>query len=137
MTVEADEEQKKRQKALQAFISEFFKKQKEFADAYGLSESQVSGWLSEKVNVPSIPAYISKLIDITRENKALSDEVHRLKAERIIELDPGYALVRFPDAEAPGTILCRGIPDLDTAKNLATALRPETVATNKHHGVMK
>jgi hypothetical protein len=122
MASTTDDAQKERQKELLAFIRDNFSKQKEFANEYGLSESQVSGWLSEKSDAPPVPTYIPKLIDLTRKNKELSAEIQQLKAERIITLEPGYAVVRFSDAASPGTILCRGIPDIHTAKHLASAL---------------
>lgn len=109
---------------LRQFIDDFFDgKQKCLADEYGLSQSQVSTWLNPKNEVPKVPVYIEKIIDLRREVRTLSAELEAMRVGRVLAMKSGYAVVYFPNEEAPGTILCRGIPDLETANRVVTALR--------------
>jgi transcriptional regulator with XRE-family HTH domain len=139
MLSHADQTAAGQREQLRGFIKNIFTKQKDFAAEYGLSESQVSGWLSDKPEAPSVPTYIIKLISLTEANIKLSEDLRLLNAERIIELESGYAVVRFPDAMSPGKVLCRGILDLETAEQLVKALHqnPKEPQAPYHQGVTK
>lgn len=125
MSSHADHTPDGQRERLRGFIKNTFTKQKDFAAEYGLSESQVSGWLSDKPDAPSVPTYIIKLIGLTEANKRLSEDLRLMNADRVIELESGYAVVRFPDAMSPGKVLCRGIHDIETAKQLVKALHQD------------
>lgn len=139
MPSHADQTAAGQREQLRGFIKNIFTKQKDFAAEYGLSESQVSGWLSDKPEAPSVPTYIIKLISLTEANIKLSEDLRLLNAERIIELESGYAVVRFPDAMSPGKVLCRGILDLETAEQIVKALHqnPKEPQAPYHQGVTK
>lgn len=106
---------------LRQLIDEFFDgKQKGFADEYQVSPSQVSTWLKEK---PGVPVYIDKIVDHLREVRTLRAELEAMRTGRVLAMKSGYAIVHFPSDVEPGTILCRGISDLDTANRVLKAMR--------------
>jgi DNA-binding transcriptional regulator YdaS (Cro superfamily) len=110
-----------RQEKLRQFIDDFFDgKQKRLADEYGLSPSQVSTWLNAKSDIAD---YMEKIIDLSRRAQTLSAELEAMRVGRVLKMKAGYAVVHFPDAAAPGTILCRGIPDIEAANRVLAALR--------------
>lgn len=113
---------------LRQFIDDFFEgKQNRFADEYGFSPSQVSTWLNPKVmkpdEKPKVPTHVEKIIDLHRETTKLSVELEAMRVGRVLAMKTGFAIVHFPDEAEPGSILCRGIPDLETANRVLTALR--------------
>lgn len=111
------------QDRLRAFIEDFHDgRQKSLAEAYGLSPSVVSGWMKDG-GEKAIPTHMDKIIDLVRREDQLVKEVAALNAERIVELESGYAIVQFSDADTPGTVLCRGIADLEAAKELVAGLQ--------------
>lgn len=122
---------------LRQLIDDFFEgTQKRFADEYGVSQSQVSAWLKAKTGKlegsekPEVPIYIDKIVDHLREVRTLTGELKAMRTGRVLAMESGYAIVHFPSDVEPGTILCRGISDLDTAnrvlKALLTAEAPHT-----------
>lgn len=118
-----------RSENLREFIDEFFKrKQKLLADEYGLSPSQVSTWLHPKSEKSEVPVYMEKIIDLKREVKTLRSEIEAVRVGRVLGMKSGYSVVHFPDDTAPGAILCRGIPDLETATRIMNALQADEAA---------
>ena len=118
-----------RSKELSEFINEFFKgKQKGLADEYGLSPSQVSTWVNSTNEKPEVPVYMEKIIDLKREVKTLRSEIEAVRVGRVLGMKSGYSVVHFPDDTAPGAILCRGIPDLETATRIMNALQADEAA---------
>lgn len=108
---------------LRAFIDEFHDgKQKRLAEAYALSQSQVSGWLNTEKDRSDAPVYMDKIIDLTRQVAQLSSELADLKTGRVLQMKSCYAVVQFADRASPGVILCRGIPDLDAANTVVAGL---------------
>jgi predicted transcriptional regulator len=106
---------------LREFIHDFFDgKQKRLADEYGLSTSQVSTWVNEK---SELPVHMDKIIDLRRQVRTLSDELEAMRVGRVLAMKSGYAIVQFPNEAASGTILCRDIPDLETAHRILKALQ--------------
>lgn len=129
-----------RPEKLRQFVDDFFDgKQKHLADEYGLSQSQVSAWLSPKNEKSEVPVYMEQIIDLTRKAQQLSVELQAMRVGSVVKMKCGYAIVHFPDGESPGAVLCRGIPDLETAKNLEEALHQGQDGTtkSKSNGDMK
>lgn len=129
-----------RPEKLRQFVDDFFDgKQKQLADEYDLSQSQVSAWLSLKNEKSEVPVYMEQIIDLTRKAQQLSMELQAIRVGSVVKMKCGYAIVHFPDAESPGDVLCRGIPDLKTAKNLEKALHQgqEWTSKSKNHGDKK
>lgn len=117
-------QQTTRPEKLRQFIDDFFDgKQKRLAEAYELSPSLVSTWINPKNEKSEVPGYMDQIIDLKRQVQRLSAEIKSMRMGRVMEMKSGYAVVHFPDAAAPGAILCRGISDIETAKNLADALQ--------------
>lgn len=105
---------------LSKFIEDYHEgKQKRLAEAYGLSPSQISGWVKPGGDVP---VYMDKIIDLTRERSQFKSELLRLKKGGIVQMVDCYAIVRFPEDLPVGTILCSGIADLETAQAIAAGL---------------
>ncbi len=112
-----------RSEKLRQFIDDFFEgTQKRLADEYELSPSLVSTWLNAKNEKSEVPAYMDKIIDLRREVRTLSAEIEAMRVGRVLAMKSGYAVVHFPNEAAPGAILCRGIPDLETANRILTSL---------------
>lgn len=107
---------------LRAFIDDFHDgKQKNLAEAYDVSPSVVSGWLKEE-GASNVPAYMEKIIELTRQVAELSKELKQTKIGRAVQMKSGFAVVRFPDSKSPGVIVCKGVPDLDTANGIINGL---------------
>jgi hypothetical protein len=112
-----------RPEKLRKFVDDFFDgKQKHLAGAYELSPSQVSAWLSPKNEKSEVPVYMERIIDLTRKVEQLSSEIQTMRAASVVKMKASYAIVQFPDMVSPGAVLCRGIADLETAKNLEDVL---------------
>jgi predicted transcriptional regulator len=108
---------------LRAFIAEFYDgKQKRLADAYDVSASLVSGWLNSDNEKAEVPVYMQKIIDLTRQVQDLSAELRQTQVGRAVQMKSGFAVVRFADRASPGTIVCEGIPDPETANHLIAGL---------------
>lgn len=117
---------------LRQFINDCYDgKQKDLAEAFKLSPSLVSTWLSEKNEKSEVPFYMDQIMDLTREVQQLSSEIQRMRVGSIIKMKASYAIVHFPDTATHGAILCRGIPDLETADGLKSALHRDLKDTSK------
>ena len=114
---------------LRSFIEKFHDgKQKNLAEAYELSPSVVSGWLNPENDRASVPAYMEKIIEITKQVEELSTELNQTKVGRVVQTKSGFAVVRFADSSSPGTIVCKGVPDLETANSLTEGLLKQSEA---------
>lgn len=117
---------------LRQFIDDCYKgKQKDLAEAFKLSPSLVSAWLSEKNEKSEVPFYMDQIMDLTREVQQLSSEIQRMRVGSIVKMKANYAIVHFPDTATHGAVLCRGIPDLETANGLKFALHRDLKDTSK------
>ena len=120
-----------RSEKLRQFIHEFFDgRQKRLSEEYGVSQSLISTWLSSKNEKSDVPVYMDKIIDLHREISAYSTELEAMRVGRVLEMKTGFAIVQFANETAPGTILCCGIPDLETANRVLAALRANETAYN-------
>ena len=108
---------------LREFLDDFHDgKQKNLADTYGLSPSVVSGWLNPEGERGVIPRYMQGIMRLERQVAEISKELTQLRAGRVVQMKSGHAIVQFSDSTAPGTIVCKGIPDLETANSIAAGL---------------
>ena len=114
---------------LRQFIDDFYDgKQKHLAVAYDLSPSLVSTWINPKNEKSEVPVYMERIIDLNRQVQTLTSEIEAVRVGRVLGMESGYSVVHFPDDTAPGAILCRGIPDLETANRIMNALRADEAA---------